>query len=46
MTIEDISQEYKFRIVQVPRSIVWEPDFLANEFLDALEKRTQSPQNE
>jgi len=39
MTIEDIREEYKFRIVQVPRAFVWEPDALANEFLDQLEKR-------
>ena len=39
MTIEDIREEYKFRVVQVPRNLVWEPDALANEFLDELEKR-------
>ncbi len=39
MTIEDIRQEYKFRVVQVPRNLVWEPDGLANEFLDQLEMR-------
>lgn len=39
MTIEDIRQEYKFRVVQVPRNLVWEPDSLANEFLDQLEIR-------
>lgn len=39
MTIEDIRQEYKFRVLQVPRNLVWEPDSLANEFLDQLEIR-------
>jgi ribonuclease HI len=39
MTIEDIRSEYKFRVLQVPRSFVWEPDALANTFLDELEIR-------
>jgi len=39
MTIEDIKSEYNFRIVQVPRAFVWEPDALANTFLDELEIR-------
>lgn len=39
MTIQDIREEYKFRIFQVPRSFVWEPDALANEFLDQLEQK-------
>jgi ribonuclease HI len=39
MTIEDIREEYPFRVVQVDRSFVWEPDFLANQFLDQLQKR-------
>ena len=39
MTIEDIREEYKFRVFQVPRNFVWEPDSLANEFLDQLEIR-------
>jgi ribonuclease HI len=39
MTIEDIKQEYQFRIFQVPRSFVWEADMLANEFLDQLKQR-------
>jgi len=39
MTIEDIKSEYRFRVVQVPRAFVWEPDMLANEFLDQLEQR-------
>lgn len=42
MTVQDIAEEYHFRVVQVPRNIVWEPDFLANEFLNELEKRKQS----
>lgn len=42
MTIEDIKEEYKFRIVQVPRKFVWEPDALANEFLDQLQIRKQN----
>ena len=42
MTVQDIAEEYKFRIVQVPRNIVWEPDWLANQFLDELEKRQES----
>lgn len=43
MTIEDIKSEYKFRVVQVPRSFVWEPDALANTFLDELELRKINP---
>lgn len=39
MTVQDIREEYKFRVVQVPRKFVWEPDALANEFLDQLEVR-------
>lgn len=39
MTVEDIKSEYKFRVVQVPRSFVWEPDALANTFLDELHLR-------
>lgn len=41
MTIEEIRDEFNFRVVQVPRSFVWEPDRLANEFLDQLELRKQ-----
>ena len=41
MTIEDIKQEYPFRVLQVDRSFVWEADFLANEFLDQLKQRKQ-----
>jgi ribonuclease HI len=37
MTIQDIKEEYKFRVIQVPRAFVWEPDSLANEFLNQLE---------
>lgn len=39
MTIEDIRSEYNFRVLQVPRSFVWEADALANTFLDELELR-------
>jgi len=43
MTIEDIKQEYPFRVLQVPRAFVWEADMLANEFLDQLkERKTQN----
>lgn len=41
MTIQDIREEYKFRVLQVPRNLVWEPDFLANQFLDELQTRRQ-----
>lgn len=39
MTIEDIREEYSFRVVQVDRSFVWEADYLANTFLDELNER-------
>ena len=39
MTIEDIKEEYQFRVLQVPRAFVWEADMLANEFLDQLKDR-------
>jgi len=39
VTVEDIKEEFKFRLVQVQRSFVWEPDVLCNQFLDTLEKR-------
>lgn len=42
MTIEDIREEYSFRVVQVDRSFVWEADYLANAFLDELKERKQS----
>ncbi len=42
MTIEDIRSDYNFRVVQVPRAFVWEPDALANSFLDDLEIRRQN----
>lgn len=38
MTIEEIKSEYRFRLVQVPRNLVWEPDRLSNQFLNQLEK--------
>jgi ribonuclease HI len=39
MTVEEIREEYNFRVVQVPRAFVWEPDSLANTFLDGLQLR-------
>lgn len=42
MTIEEIKAEFNFRVVQVPRAFVWEPDSLANEFLDQLKERKRS----
>jgi ribonuclease HI len=42
MTLEDIRSEYKFRIVQVPRSFVWEADALASAFLDQLAIRKKN----
>lgn len=44
MTVQDIKEEYKFRIIQVPRDLVWEPDSLAKEFLDELKERKESSQ--
>lgn len=41
MTVEEIKSEYNFRVLQVPRAFVWEPDALANAFLDELEIRNQ-----
>jgi len=42
MTIEEIKDEFNFRVVQVKRSFVWEPDALANTFLDELEIRKET----
>jgi hypothetical protein len=42
MTVQEIKSEYKFRIVQVSRVFVWEPDSLANEFLDQLEEKKRN----
>jgi hypothetical protein len=42
MTVQEIRSEYKFRVVQVPRSFVWEPDMLANEFLNQLEEKKKN----
>lgn len=39
MTIEEIRSEFNFRVVQVNRSFVWEPDALANTFLNELQYR-------
>lgn len=41
MTVEEIRSEFNFRVVQVNRSFVWEPDSLANTFLNELEIRKQ-----
>lgn len=41
MTIEEIKAEFNFRVVQVKRAFVWEPDALANTFLDELEIRKE-----
>lgn len=45
MTIEEIKSEYRFRLLQVPRNLVWEPDALANKFLDQLEERLGKTKN-
>jgi len=42
MTIQDIREEYSFRVVQVDRSFVWEADYLANAFLDQLKIKKES----
>jgi len=39
MTIEEIKSEYRFRLIQVPRNLVWEPDYLANTFLNQLKNK-------
>ncbi len=39
MTVQDIREEYSFRVVQVKRAFVWEPDMLANQFLNQLEEK-------
>jgi ribonuclease HI len=39
MTIEDIREEFNFKVVQVERNFVWEPDELCNQFLDKLEEK-------
>jgi len=44
MTIEEIRSEFNFRVVQVKRSFVWEPDRLANAFLDQLQERKNTIQ--
>lgn len=46
MTVEDIRQEYPFRVVQVPRNFVWEPDLLSNQFLDQLAQKKAGNLNE
>jgi len=42
MTVEEIKSEYKFRVMQVPRAFVWEPDGLASEFLNQLEEKKRN----
>lgn len=42
MTIEEIKSEYRFRLIQVPRLVVFEADKLANQFLDQLKARRDS----
>ena len=44
MTIEEIKEEFNFRIVQVKRNYVWEADSLANQFLDNLHSRKEEIQ--
>lgn len=39
MTVEEIRSEFNFRVVQVNRTFVWEPDALANTFLNELQNR-------
>ena len=46
MTVEEIKAEYNFRILQVPRAFVWEPDSLANQFLDQLEDKREQKHKE
>lgn len=41
MTIEEIKSEYRFRLIQVPRSAVAEADHLANQFLNQLDLRKE-----
>jgi ribonuclease HI len=38
MSIKSIQEKYRFRLVQVPRELVHEPDRLVNDFLDNLEE--------
>lgn len=37
MSIREIQEDYRFRIIQVPRQLVYEADDLASKFLDKLE---------
>lgn len=45
MTIEEIKSEYRFRLIQVPRSLVSEADNLANQFLNQLDIRKENHNN-
>jgi len=42
MTVQDIKEEFNFKIVQVERNFVWEPDELCNTFLDKLEDKKRN----
>ena len=44
VSIEEIKEEFNFRIVQVKRNYVWEADSLANQFLDNLHSRKEEIQ--
>lgn len=38
LSVRQIQEEFRFRVMQVPRNLVWEPDGLCNKFLDELEE--------
>lgn len=47
LTIREIQEEFRFRVIQRPRKELWEPDALCNLFLDKLEQaRKESGQPE
>lgn len=37
-SVKIIQEEFRFRLEQVPRKVVAEPDFYANQFLDSLQE--------
>lgn len=39
MSVESIQQEFRFQLIQVPRSYVSEPDAMCNQFLNELEAK-------
>lgn len=41
LTIKELRETFRFRLIQRPRAELWEPDALANLFLDKLEKEAQ-----